>query len=543
MFKFLKDKIKNTISGISEKILGKKEEIPEQDAVQESQHEIDEPEILIEQPQLDEEIPEPNKKEIKPAIEIISSEIETKPIFNIEISPEEQTDSLIDEPVEDQTIDQTFEEEIKPVEQFKSYGEVDSTEDFEEEKLEKESKPTIRQEKLRTAPKILAKDKTTQEKQSVGKDTSFSMQDLLDEEIEKPMQKPLEKHQEKPIEKKIEKLVSESKLVESEAKKQIVKESKPVKKEVEIVKPSISKPIEEKPAEKKGFFQRITQAVQTTSINSDQFNELFWDLEVALLENNVAVEVIEKVKKDLENSLVGKPIKRGKLEDTIQKSLKSSVEEILKQPAFSLDNEIKNSAKKPYIICFVGINGSGKTTTIAKLAHHLKSKGFSVVLAAADTFRAAAIDQLQEHADRLNLKLIKHDYGSDPAAVAFDAIKHAESKKTDVVLIDTAGRMHSNQNLQDEMKKIIKVAKPDLKIFVGESITGNDCVEQAKRFNESISIDGIILAKADIDEKGGAALSVSYVTGKPIFYLGTGQNYEDIEQFDPEIVVKNLGLA
>jgi fused signal recognition particle receptor len=176
------------------------------------------------------------------------------------------------------------------------------------------------------------------------------------------------------------------------------------------------------------------------------------------------------------------------------------------------------------------------------MARLLMDNNLSVILAAADTFRAAAIDQLQYHGDKLGIKVIKQDYGSDPAAVAYDAVKHAKSKGTDVVLIDTAGRIHSNINLTDEMKKIVRVSQPDLKIFVGESITGNDCVEQAKKFNEAIGIDAIILSKADIDEKGGAAISVSYVTKKPILYIGTGQEYTDIKVFDPALVMDNLGL-
>ncbi len=197
---------------------------------------------------------------------------------------------------------------------------------------------------------------------------------------------------------------------------------------------------------------------------------------------------------------------------------------------------------KPVRIMFVGINGSGKTTTIAKIAKKLQDNKLKVVIAAADTFRAAAIHQLQEHADKLGVKLIKHDYGSDPAAVAFDTIKFAEAHGIDVVLIDTAGRLHSNVNLMDEMKKVARVSKPDFKIFIGESITGNDCVEQAKSFNEAIGIDGIILSKADIDEKGGAAISVSYVTKKPIYYIGTGQGYEDLKQFDPKLIFESVGL-
>ncbi|MBS3176277.1 signal recognition particle-docking protein FtsY [Candidatus Woesearchaeota archaeon] len=292
--------------------------------------------------------------------------------------------------------------------------------------------------------------------------------------------------------------------------------------------------------ERKGFFAKLTEKVVTKKISEEQFDELFWDLEVVLLENNVAVTVIEKIKDDLKKKLVDQPVRRSALEETIVSSLKESIAGILS--AGDLLSQINLNKKKPFIICFVGINGSGKTTTIAKVAHLLQGKGKSVLLAAADTFRAAAIDQLEEHAQKLGVKLIKHDYGSDAAAVAFDAIKHAQAKNIDVVLIDTAGRLHSNVNLVDEMKKIIRIAKPDIKIFVGESITGNDCVEQAMQFNEAIGIDGIILSKADIDEKGGAALSVSYVTQKPIFFIGTGQGYKDLKAFDPKLVMESLGL-
>ncbi len=298
------------------------------------------------------------------------------------------------------------------------------------------------------------------------------------------------------------------------------------------------------PSEKKaGFFQAIKEKIITTKINDGQFERLFWDLELALMENNVAIEVVEKIKKDLKEALVEKPIRRTKVEETIQQSLKSSIEGLFENGGMDLIEEIKGKSKKPYVIAFFGINGSGKTTSIAKVASMLKDKKVSCVLAASDTFRAASIEQLQIHADKIGIKMIRHDYGSDPAAVAFDAIKHAKAKNIDAVLIDTAGRMHSNQNLIDEMKKIIRVANPDLKIFVGESITGNDCVEQAKTFNEAVGIDGIILAKADVDEKGGAAISVSYVTKKPILYLGTGQEYKDLEKFNEEKVMKGLGFA
>ncbi len=304
--------------------------------------------------------------------------------------------------------------------------------------------------------------------------------------------------------------------------------------------PEAEVPKAEPVGEKKGFFAKIGEAITTKKISEKQFDEMFWDLELALLENNAAVEVIEKIKTDLKAGLVEKPIPRTKVEETIASSLRKSITDLFPAEPPDLLKLVKK--KKPYVICFVGVNGSGKTTSIAKIAYLLKQNGCSVVLAAADTFRAAAIDQLQLHADRLGVKLIRHDYGSDPAAVAFDAIKHAEATGKDVVLIDTAGRLHSNTNLMDEMKKIMRVAKPDLKLFVGESITGNDCIEQARQFDSAVGIDGIILAKADVDEKGGAAISVSYITKKPIFYLGIGQGYADLQQFDKDKLIASIGL-
>lgn len=311
----------------------------------------------------------------------------------------------------------------------------------------------------------------------------------------------------------------------------------------EAKEPPMGKAEEKKIEPKKGFFAAIREKIVTTKIDEAQFEKLFWEMEMALMENNVAMEVIEKIKKDLKGQLVEKPIKRTKVGETIQEALKGSIEGLFEASSLDLLHEIKNKGEKPYVIAFFGINGSGKTTSIAKIAKLMKDRNISCVLAASDTFRAASIEQLQLHADKIGIKIIKHDYGADPAAVAFDAIKHAKAKNIDVVLIDTAGRMHSNTNLVQEMQKIVRVTKPDLKIFVGESITGNDCVEQAKTFNEAVGIDGIILAKADIDEKGGAAVSVSYVTKKPILFFGTGQNYGDLQRFDPNTVIKNLGLA
>ena len=297
---------------------------------------------------------------------------------------------------------------------------------------------------------------------------------------------------------------------------------------------------EEEP-EKRGFFARVKEAVSTKVLSEKQFEEMFEELQMALLENNVAWEVVEKIKGDMRQSLVDKRIERGKFEEIIGATLHDSINSLFDIERINLIKEIKS--RKPYIIVFVGVNGSGKTTTIAKIARLMQNSKLKPVIAASDTFRAAAIQQLEEHGSRLGVKVIKHDYGSDPAAVAFDAIKYAESKGLDVVLIDTAGRQHSNVNLMDEMKKIVRVSKPNLKDFIGESITGNDCIEQAKSFNEAIGIDAIVLTKADVDEKGGAAVSVSYVTGKPILFIGMGQGYEDLKEFDKKLIMENLGLA
>ncbi|MBW2963786.1 signal recognition particle-docking protein FtsY [Candidatus Woesearchaeota archaeon] len=364
---------------------------------------------------------------------------------------------------------------------------------------------------------------------------------------EEVSEEPAEEKKDEIVEEKVEEVkeepVEEKKEEKKEIKKEIKEKPKPEVKKEEIKpepikeEPKEPEPVKEEP--KKGFFAKAKEFVSTKKISADKFDNLFWDLELALLENNVSVEVIEKIKTDLKEELVDKPLPRN-VEGKIEETLKKSLEEVLDIDKIDLLGKIKT--KKPFIIAFFGINGSGKTTTIAKVAHLLKQKGLTSVLAAADTFRAAAIQQLEEHADKLKLKMIKHDYGADAAAVAFDAVKYAEKQGLDVVLIDTAGRLHSDVNLMDELKKIVRVVDPDMKIFVGESITGNDCVEQASKFSEQIGIDGLVLTKADVDEKGGAAISVSFITKKPILFIGTGQEYDKLKEFDSDLVLNSLGL-
>ena len=253
----------------------------------------------------------------------------------------------------------------------------------------------------------------------------------------------------------------------------------------------------------KSFFEKIKQKAGKVKISEKDFEEYRDELEIILLENNVAFEVSDRIIKKLKEIIIGKELLKKEIEGQIRETLKDIISEILIEPFSILEKIYEKKGKEPFVILFFGINGSGKTTSIAKIAEFLKNKKISSVLAAADTFRAASIEQLKEHGKRIGINVISHEYGSDPASVGFDAINYAKKNKIDCVLIDTAGRMHTEKNLIKEMEKISKVCNPDLKIFVGESITGNDATEQARTFNENIGINGIILSKADIDEKGG----------------------------------------
>ncbi len=266
------------------------------------------------------------------------------------------------------------------------------------------------------------------------------------------------------------------------------------------------------------------------------------ELLLSLTECDVAVEVAEHIVERVKEKAPSIRVKR--FEDK-RKAIRRLLREVLlemlsRAPPFSLEDVIKFKNKRPFVILFVGPNGHGKTTTIAKVAKYLKDRGLTVVLSASDTFRAGAIEQLEVHAKRLNIPLIKHRYGADPAAVAYDAVMYAKKRRIDVVLIDTAGRLQSDVNLMEEMRKIARVVKPDLTIFVGDALTGNDALDQALKFNSSVGIDASILTKADADAKGGAVLSIVYATGKPVIFLGTGQGYDDLREFKPEEFVLSL---
>ncbi|MBD3405944.1 MAG: signal recognition particle-docking protein FtsY [Candidatus Lokiarchaeota archaeon] len=287
----------------------------------------------------------------------------------------------------------------------------------------------------------------------------------------------------------------------------------------------------------------VTKAT-TKELNEQNLSDAVWEIQMVLLQNDVAVQVAEHICELTKEKLLGK--RTGRLENLtkiFKKAIYDSILEVL-TPEYPLDPLIFARDKKmkgePTVILFVGVNGTGKTTTLAKMAKMYKDHGFSIVIAAGDTFRAGSIEQLEKHAQNLGIRVIKQGYGSDSASIAYDAVAHATAKKIDIVLIDTAGRMQGNKNLIAEMQKIARVANPDIKMFVGDALAGNDALSQANEFNQAIGIDGAILTKVDADPSGGAALSIAYVTGKPVVYVGVGQTYDDLRDFDPEWFAKRL---
>lgn len=591
MFKFLKDKLKKAVSKFSKDVEEEAEDVPEEipEGVDLEPEPVVEPEEEKEPEEEEEKPPEPELSAellgLKESIESYSDEeidsimnmlgfpakakrksrddkikdILMKPLLEVN-SAIEKLESIEEEPEEEKEEEARPEEKEEVPEEKEELEEEKEVEEEKTEEIEEEKEEEILEE-TKEEVEELEEPGPEEKKKRPGffkrlfkKKEKEKKEEIKEEEKEPEEKEEVAEEEKEAVEEEKEEIKEEEKEEEllEETKEEVEEieepepEEKKEKEEIKEEKPEKEK-LEEEPEEeeKKGFFKKLTKGLALKKLSESKFDNIFFDLELALLENNVAVEVIDKIRQDLHSKLVDKKIKRSQIENIVLHSLKESMEQILSVKPVDILGRINEKRKenKPYVIVFVGINGSGKTTTIAKMAQFFLKNNLKTVMVASDTFRAAAIQQLEEHANRLGVKLIKHDYGSDPAAVAFDGIKYAESKNIDVVLIDTAGRLHSNVNLMDEMKKIIRVADPDMKIFIGESITGNDCIEQAQRFNDAVDIDGIVLSKADVDEKGGAAISVSYVTGKPILFIGTGQTYDDLKKFDKSMVLDNLGLA
>jgi fused signal recognition particle receptor len=338
--------------------------------------------------------------------------------------------------------------------------------------------------------------------------------------------------EEKPVEEPVEEETVEEKISEEaieEAVEEPIIEETPAEEEKRALKPKV------------GIKGRLKAAITgSVELQESDLKDLLWELELALLEADVEQTTAEEICKEIKERLIEKKVGGGNVEEAVKKEIGEILLGMMKTERFDLLQKIKAKEEKPYKILFLGPNGAGKTTSIAKLTHLLQSKNLKVIWAAADTFRAASIEQLEKHAQKLKVRVIKHQYGADPAAVAFDAVKAAQSKRIDVVLVDTAGRQETNRNLMGELQKIERVIQPDLKIYVGEAFTGQALLQQAREYEKMVGVDGFILTKIDCDSKGGTTVSLLYKLGKPILFVGTGQEYKDLQGFEPEFVVSRV---
>jgi len=293
----------------------------------------------------------------------------------------------------------------------------------------------------------------------------------------------------------------------------------------------------------KKFVENVSSTIVAKELSEEELESLLEELLMELVECDVAFEAAEAIINGLKEKLVGKRVSR--FSDTrklVVDALKEALEDLLSKAYVdkNLIDEVLNRSGEPIKIVFFGVNGVGKTTTIAKFAYMFRKAGVTPVIAAADTYRAGAQEQLRVHAEKIRVPFIGSRYGADPAAVAYDAVEYAKARGYRVVLIDTAGRMHTDSSLMEELRKVVRVVKPDYKILVVDALTGNDAVEQARFFEEAVGVDYIVLTKVDADVKGGTAISLAYAIGKPILYVGVGQKYEDLEKFDPRSIVEKI---
>ena len=291
-----------------------------------------------------------------------------------------------------------------------------------------------------------------------------------------------------------------------------------------------------------GFFSKALNVVKKKKITEEDYDKIWLDLEIFLLEINVAYEIVEKINTSLKETLINHSYDRFGLSKAVREVMVSEVEYVLKEREGNFLEEVEAHKKtnEPLRIMMLGVNGTGKTTSIGKIIKYLQNQNLSVVVAAADTFRAAAVDQIAKHCENLGVKCIQHQNGGDPAAVAFDAVEHAKAKGIDVVLIDTAGRMPNNSNLMLELQKIKRVSKSQMALFIGDSISGNDLIDQINLFDKGVEINGVVLTKVDTDERPGSVVTTAYSITKPIYFLGIGQGYDDLIEFNSKIVAEKL---
>lgn len=366
------------------------------------------------------------------------------------------------------------------------------------------------------------------------------------ERIKERVEEKEEEIKEAPEEVKEKIPIKEEIIEKEELKEEVVEEEFPEKEEVieELVSEGerieVEEPVERKPEARLSIKTRIKKALRKeVSLEERDVRDFFEEFELALLESDVEQDTATEIIKEMKKELIGKKINaRGDITTELKKEIAGILERVMSAEKIDLFGLIEG--KKPFVILFLGPNGHGKTTTIAKLTQLFQKKGKKVVLSASDTFRAASIEQIEKHAEKLGVRVIKHKYGADPTAVAFDAVNSAKASGAEIVLIDSAGRQETNVNLMNELKKINRVIQPDLKIFVGEAMAGNSLLEQATQFNEWIGIDAFILTKIDCDAKGGTGISLLYKLKKPILFVGTGQGYGDLVEFTPRFIIDRV---
>jgi fused signal recognition particle receptor len=294
-------------------------------------------------------------------------------------------------------------------------------------------------------------------------------------------------------------------------------------------------------------FSNLVEKVSTTTLTGPEVESLLQEFYLQLVAADVAVETADAVVEGLRQRLKEFRVprfsdKREMVKDVLKSTLSSVIKTASIQDVLKTAEERRRSGR-PVVIMFVGPNGSGKTSTVVKLAHYLRKKGYSAILASADTFRAGAIEQLETLGEKAGFLVVSQQYGADPAAVAVDAINKAASLRANFVIIDTAGRTEVDRGLLEEMRKIKRVAKPDYVIYIGDALAGNVAVNQAKMFDEVVGVDFVVLAKLDADAKGGSAVSISHATGKPLLFVCTGQELDDLDDNPRQRLLDALGLA
>ncbi len=410
-------------------------------------------------------------------------------------------------------------------------------------KKEEKTEPTIEKKEEIKTPEITPVPETLENQPEQNIESAKTIKE------EKPQEKKETKIEKTKQEERPEQKTEEKKPRQEEPPKQKTEERKEEKtKQEEHLKKTEEKPKQEKKqpeaTEKNfkplfGIKQKISSLLTNTiTLEEKNLEPVFNEFQTSLLESDVSYSTTEFMIENIKKELVGKKVDKNKVGEEVKHQVTNTLEKIFEEGGSK--NFFQEIKQKPYIVLFVGTNGSGKTTTIAKIAWAAKKKGLTTVMVAADTFRKAAIEQLTEHAQNLQTPIIKRDYGADPTSVAFDAVSYAKAKGIDLVLIDTAGRQETNQNLVREMEKINRIIKPNLKIFVGESISGNTLVDQIKTFNQAIKIDGVILTKTDFDVKGGVLLSIFHELKIPIYFTANGQQYEDLKDFNPNEMINLL---